>query len=291
MNGIDCATRLTETTAQVLKSAGIKAVGRYLGHTLWNGLTSAEVKAIHDTGLMLFLILELSPTKASYFSYAKGVSDAQFALAEAQALGAPKGVCIYFTVDYEAQAGDMAAIAEYFRGVHTVLTGKYLVGAYGSYKVMIALQKADYPPDRYFQTYAWSYGAKAPNHIYQYSNDVTVAGVSLDQDYVNDDAGLWAPTGSYQMQNTKIVKESVDVLEVAVLLNTKEDFWAGADVAAKNGNCAVFVRGSDKSIPSEAMSAKKLIVIGGATTGHPNEVLLSGKTKFDTAQAVGKYLG
>lgn len=87
------------------------------------------------------------------------------------------------------------------------------------------------------------------------------------------------------------LEEVEDVLEVAVLLHTKEDYWAGADVAAKNGNCAVFVRGADRSVPKDATEAKKLIVVGGATTGHPGEVLLSGETKFDTAAVVGKYLG
>jgi len=86
------------------------------------------------------------------------------------------------------------------------------------------------------------------------------------------------------------LKGENDVLDVATLLNTKDDFWAGADVAAKNGNCAVFVRGADKSVPKDAMSSKKLIVVGGSTVGHPNEVLLSGYTKFDTAAAVAKYL-
>ncbi|MDR3587554.1 MAG: N-acetylmuramoyl-L-alanine amidase [Desulfosporosinus sp.] len=82
-----------------------------------------------------------------------------------------------------------------------------------------------------------------------------------------------------------------DVLEVAVLLFSKEDFWSGTDVAVKNGNCAIFVRSADHSVPKDTMSAKQLIVIGGPTTSHPNEVLLSGKTKYDTATAVGKYLG
>ncbi|KLU66778.1 N-acetylmuramoyl-L-alanine amidase LytC precursor [Desulfosporosinus acididurans] len=81
------------------------------------------------------------------------------------------------------------------------------------------------------------------------------------------------------------------VLDVAVLLYTKEDYWSGADVAVKNGDCAIFIRPDDHSVPKEAMSAQKLIVVGGPTTGHPNEILLSGKTKYDTAQAVGKYLG
>lgn len=82
-----------------------------------------------------------------------------------------------------------------------------------------------------------------------------------------------------------------DVLKTAVLLYTKEDFWAGYDVAAKNGNCAIFVRPADLSVPAEAQVAEKLIVVGGATTGHANEVLLSGKDKYATAAAVAKYLG
>ncbi|KLU66288.1 hypothetical protein DEAC_c16870 [Desulfosporosinus acididurans] len=289
MYGIDCSTKITAPNAIVLKTAGVLAVGRYLGRGLWNGLTLDEVSAIHDAGLLLWLILELSPTEESYFTFAKGISDAQYALAEAQALGAPKGCAIYFAVDYDAQPGDMAAIKEYFHGVQTVLTGKFLVGAYGSYAVMNALKGADYPPDCYFQTYAWSYGKQAPNHIYQYSNEVHVAGVAVDQDYVNDDAGLWAADGLYQVEVVKGSEE--DMLNVAVLLDTKDDFWAGADVAAKNGNCALFVRGANNSIPADAMSSKQLIVVGGSKTGHPNEVLLSGNDKYDTAAAVKKYLG
>lgn len=82
-----------------------------------------------------------------------------------------------------------------------------------------------------------------------------------------------------------------DVLTIAVLIYTLEDYWAGADVAVKNGHCAVFVRSKDLSIPEDAMSAQKLIVVGGPTTKHPNEVLLSGKNKYDTVTAVAKYLG
>lgn len=286
MNGIDCATRLTSSSAQVLKNSGVEVVGRYLGRTLAKGLTLDEVKAIHNVGLSLFLILELSPLKASYFTFDKGVSDAQFALQEAEYLNVPKGVCIYFTVDYEAQNADMSAIAEYLHGVHTILTGKYLVGIYGSYAVINAVKGVSYPPDRYFQTYAWSYGAKAPNHIYQYKNSVVVGGVFVDEDYVNEDAGLWSASGVVTTE-----KESEDMLNIAVLLDTKEDFWAGYDVSVKNGNCALFIRPDGKTVPSEAMNAKQLIVVGGAKTGHPNEVYLSGNTKYDTAEAVGKYLG
>jgi len=82
-----------------------------------------------------------------------------------------------------------------------------------------------------------------------------------------------------------------DVLKVAVLLYTKDDYWAGSDVAVKNGNRAMFVRTADHSVPPDAMSAQKLIVVGGPATVHQNEVLLSGNNKYDTASAVAKYLG
>ena len=86
-------------------------------------------------------------------------------------------------------------------------------------------------------------------------------------------------------------KGGEEVLKVAVLLFSKEDYWSGTDVAAKNGNCAMFIRPVDRSVQQEAMGAQKLIVVGGPTTKHPNEVLLSGNSKYDTAAAVAKYLG
>lgn len=287
MNGIDCATKLTSASAQALKQAGVEVVGRYLGRNLWNGLTLDEVKAIQGAGLALFLILELSPTKAAYFSYAKGVSDAQFALAEAEYLGAPKGIAIYFTVDYEAQPQDMAAINEYLHGVHSILTGKYLVGIYGSYAVMIATKGASYPPDRYFQTLAWSYGKKAPNHIYQATNGTELAGINVDVDYVNDDAGLWGPTGSYQVQSTK---EDEDVMDVCVVYFTPADFSEALIVANENGGCAMFCRNGGASVHADAKKAKKIINIGGPELKLPGEVWLSGDKAKDTLKKVAATL-
>jgi len=87
------------------------------------------------------------------------------------------------------------------------------------------------------------------------------------------------------------VKGVTNVLDTVVLLNTKEDYWAGADVAIKNDNCLISLRNPDGSIQEDVMSARKLIIVGGKTVNHPNEVLLSGKTKYDTAAAVAKHLG
>jgi len=82
-----------------------------------------------------------------------------------------------------------------------------------------------------------------------------------------------------------------NVLSVCVLLYSKEDYWSGTDVAEKNGDCALFIRPADKSVPQDAMNSKKLIIIGGADIhNHPNRIYLSGNTKYDTAQKVSNYL-
>jgi hypothetical protein len=98
------------------------------------------------------------------------------------------------------------------------------------------------------------------------------------------------PNLSYEIWN-KVLKGYEDVLKVAVLLFSKEDYWAGTDVAVRNGNCGLFIRPADHSVPVDAMNAQRLIVVGGPSVGHPDEILLTGNTKYDTAQAVAKYLG
>lgn len=118
---------------------------------------------------------------------------------------------------------------------------------------------------------------------WSYADGVVVAGLLRRR---QEEAKMFFGSGN------KLEGEN-DVLKVAVLLYTKDDFWSGTDVAGRNGNCALFIRGADpaRTVPAEAMSAQKLFVIGGPTAHHPNEVLLSGKDKYDTAAAVKKYLG
>jgi len=100
-----------------------------------------------------------------------------------------------------------------------------------------------------------------------------------------------SPKSTSTIQTTSINNKGDDnVLEKAVLLYTKDDYFAGGDVALKY-NCAIFIRPNDKSCPKDAFSAKQLFVIGGGTVKHPQEILLSGNNKFDTCAAVNKYLG
>jgi len=113
-----------------------------------------------------------------------------------------------------------------------------------------------------------------PNHIVYRHCDITYTNCPNLSD------GVW----------DRVLKGYEEMLNVAVLIYSEKDFWSGYDVAYKHNNCAIFVRNADKTVPGDAWNAQLLIVVGGPSTGHRNEVLLSGNTKYDTAAAVNKYL-
>ena len=82
--------------------------------------------------------------RPDHFTYERGYSDAVNAYRQARALGQPSGSAIYFAVDYDAPARDMAgAVQQYFRGVHAGLAAAgggsqpYRVGVYGSGNIII----------------------------------------------------------------------------------------------------------------------------------------------------------
>ena len=158
-------------------------------------------------------------------SLPQGVADAKQAITEAEYLGAPKGTALYFTVDYDAQSADMAAIVEYFSGVREGLAGQYLVGAYGSFSVLTALKSSASAPDKYWQTYAWSGGAVFPTNIYQFQNSVTIGGVSADEDTINTAPGAWPEIGN----NTAEVENMT--LQTLILYYGDADLPIAADLA------------------------------------------------------------
>ncbi|NLI93353.1 MAG: DUF1906 domain-containing protein [Peptococcaceae bacterium] len=282
MEGIDCSTRLTGNKASALQNSGISAVGRYLGYKKqkWSKtIAPEEAQAILNIGVGIFLIWESNPTYSGYFKYDKGVSDARSAIEEAQYLGVPQGIAIYFTVDYDAQTEDMPAIIDYFRGLADGMAGQYLIGAYGSYRVLSALKGSSYPPDKYYQTYAWSYGQKFPAHIYQYQNGITLKGIEIDRDTVQPDAGLW-------------LKED-DIVEHAVIYFTDRDYSSARIVSRKLGNCAMYCRdGVNTNIHPDVKNGivKHPVIIGGAEYhDNPNTTNCCGENAEDTAALAAKY--
>jgi len=201
VNAVDC-TGLNPNQVTDLANNGVKYVGRYLSHASWKGLTLGEVANIKTAGLQIFSIYETNPTQPSYFSAAQGESDALDAVTLAKAVDQPEGTAIYFTVDYDAQAGDLESILTYFQAIKNNLVG-YKVGAYGSYTVLNYLHENN-AADYWFQTVAWSYGQRCSFlNIYQFQVNQTLAGVNVDFDnLVTADIGAWGKNGWVKQNNT-----------------------------------------------------------------------------------------
>lgn len=278
MEAIDCSTRLTSKTAVALRAVGLVAVGRYLGYKTkkWSkSLTPDELKVIQAAGLSVFLIWESNPTTAGYFSYNQGVSDAKSALEEAVYIGAPNSTAIYFTVDFDAQTSNMAAINEYFRGVREGLNKQYFIGAYGSYSVLQALKASPYAPDKYYQTYAWSNGLVfSGGHIYQYQNDVTLQGIAVDHDTIQYNSGCWPEIGGSKMNYLVLYYGDAD-LQIAADL---AQYFKCPIVQASYATADLLVAATTK------------YQVGGASA-PAGVTLLGGADRFDTMKAVLHAIG
>jgi peptidoglycan hydrolase-like protein with peptidoglycan-binding domain len=171
-------------------------------------LAPDEVRVLHDAGLSIFSIWESNPTHAEYFSYARGVSDAQIACTEAKFIGQPKGSAIYFAVDCDTR--DIHPMIEYFRGVHSAMHPDYKVGVYGSYHVLVALSESQTPPDFYYQTYAWSNGRLFPKaNLYQYENDVSLFGLEVDKDALFSAIGAWPEVSIQRPQSRPALQQGM----------------------------------------------------------------------------------
>jgi len=143
---------------------------------------------------------------------------------------------------------------------------------------MTALKNSANPPDKYFQTYAWSGGQVfAGNHIYQYQNNVTVDGVAVDRDRVNCNPGTWPELGGGEVKMDK-----------AVVYFTAKDYSVAMDIADIHGGCAMFCRNGGAGVHADAKKAVTVYNVGGPKLGWTNEVYMSGNTAMDTVNEVAK---
>ncbi|MDP4086188.1 MAG: LysM peptidoglycan-binding domain-containing protein [Bacillota bacterium] len=208
LNGVDCSTKLNQSLAAGLKLNGIQYVGRYLGNS-WKTMSRAEAQSIINAGLKIVSIWETNPTNAAFFTKEKGISDSKEASTYAKSIGQPEGSAIYFTVDYDAQPGDIGAILDYFTGVREGLDKNYKVGVYGSYSVVESLHTSN-SADFYWQTSSWSRSNIAAFiQILQYQYNVTLAGVQVDYDHFTTDAGSWGHVSSLQTVSNTATEQHV----------------------------------------------------------------------------------
>lgn len=187
--GFDCATPLTVTTAAAFKSDGYEFVCRYLVLSGWKMLTLEEADLLSSSGLRIVSVFETTADRALGGRQA-GLQDGAAAVQAARQVGQPDGSAIYFAVDFDADAAQMPTIIEYIQAAGEA-SPSFLTGVYGSYAVVEAM-KASGACTHFWQTYAWSNGAKADFiHIYQYENDIVVNGVQIDRDESYGNEGWW----------------------------------------------------------------------------------------------------
>lgn len=166
---------------------------RYIAHNQGKCVTAAQVAHIHGLGKNVVLNFEDEPTNAKGGAE-QGSKDAEFALGISHEIGAPQGVVIFYSVDYEATAGQLATIVDYFRGVKAEHAGTgILVGAYGDNLVVGHLLGAGVI-DLGWQTASWSGTSRDRDVRAVLYQDHFTAGYDVDE-IEQPFYGAWTPSG------------------------------------------------------------------------------------------------
>jgi len=141
LRGLDANVELTRHVV-CLKNQGFAFAVRYYNtHNPSKNLLLGEAQALVRAGLQIGAVWEDgSPTKASFFSRAKGVVHGTAAYHMAlDRIGQPEGTPIYFAVDFDASSTEIAGvITDYFKGIRAGFEAigganpRYQVGVYGS---------------------------------------------------------------------------------------------------------------------------------------------------------------
>lgn len=135
--GMDCALDCTDH-AKAIAASGIKIVGRYYRWptSKYKSLTHAEAVVLSNAGLSLLALWEWTSDSIDNFTFNDGVDQGTSAINQALKAHQPPDTPIYFAVDYDASASDIAGgIAAYFKGVQHAVDGmkaRYTIGVYGS---------------------------------------------------------------------------------------------------------------------------------------------------------------
>lgn len=174
-----------------LAADGYRGVIRYLSNDDSKNLHADERDAILGAGLLLGLVWETSAGRAGE-GYNAGFADAQAANGEADALGVPGNVALYYAVDFDAAgSGQLPQVVSYFEGVRDA--GGRPAGVYGGIDT-IETVKNDVGTPYAWQTEAWSRGlVSSMANLYQRVGHTLpdVAG-SYDEDVVlTSDFGQW----------------------------------------------------------------------------------------------------
>lgn len=165
--------------------------------------TLAEVQAYRAAGLGVVAVWQgggADRTTAWRGGYDRGRRDARLAAQQSGALGRPEGANgrpVYFAVDSDVSAAQLAQVSAYFDGIASVFDVAN-IGIYGGRRVVEWAQSSG--KARWFwQTGAWSAGYRAPGiHLYQRVPETRLGPYAVDIDEaLQPDYGQWfdAPGG------------------------------------------------------------------------------------------------
>lgn len=186
--GIDWAWG--QETVRALKAAGATFACRYLSRDPSKNLSAQEARTLSQAGIDVVVVWEAAADRALQ-GFAAGKEDALQAMGQSKAVGQPKDRPIFFAVDFDEAPFQAARVAQYFRGVVSVL-GVARTGVYGGYWVVKRLFDAGLV--KYgWQTYAWSGGLWDQRaQLHQTKNGQRIGGVDCDfNEAVAQDFGQW----------------------------------------------------------------------------------------------------
>lgn len=174
-----------------LEAAGKAFACRYLSPDSTKNITRTEADDLAAHGIWAVVVWEATTNRALGGKTA-GIADAKTAVTQATAAGMPSSRPIYFAVDFDATAGQQAAINAYLDGAASVI-GKSRVGIYGGYYPVKRALDAGHATWAW-QTIAWSGGQWDPRAVIRQGAQKTINGVSCDLNTATaDDYGQWMP--------------------------------------------------------------------------------------------------
>jgi hypothetical protein len=202
-----------------LSAAGVTDVIGYLNPHGQTGkvITPARAKAIAAVPMSLTLVSEgWGDFAHGDISAAAGTRDAQHALAALPALGAPEGAAVYFAVDTDASATQIAKLVmPYFAAIRAVFGGavapngfrtasKYRVGVYASGAVCNAALASDFADFAWLAAPTGWLGSKeflvSKKWVLHQGLPTHVAGVACDPNAANGtDWGQFIPFSEVQI--------------------------------------------------------------------------------------------
>ena len=196
LSGCDASSACDDTTIACLQQNGYSFIGRYYSdttHISGKKLTAAEAQLISAAGIDIVAVYEDGPTSYSYFSASRGTQDANGALAQALSVGQPDGSAIYFTVDYDATASDIAAnITAYFQAIAETIGTQYIVGVYGSGNVCTAILASGYAQLAWLaQSTGWGGYHTFTGWAIKQGAEQSVCGLNSDLDQAQGDFGAF----------------------------------------------------------------------------------------------------